>query len=95
MLWHNIRNGLMFGVTVITSPCCAPLIVPLILALLAGTPIAIWLTFHTGWVYGGLTLVSIISLVLGLRWMRRNKLAKNTARSYPQNRSLSYLKFLK
>ena len=78
MLWHKIRSSLMFGITVIASPCCAPLLVPLLLALLAGTPIAIWLSYHTGWVYGGLTLVSIISLVLGVRWMRRNKLAKDT-----------------
>ena len=78
LFWHNIRSGLMFGIAVIASPCCAPLIVPLILALLAGTPIAIWLSYHTGWVYGGLTLVSIISLVLGLRFVRRNKLSKYT-----------------
>lgn len=68
----------MFGIAVIASPCCAPLIVPLILALSAGTPIAIWLSYHTGWVYGGLTLVSIISLVLGLRFVRRHKLPKYT-----------------
>ena len=78
MIRHKIRSGLMFGIAVIASPCCAPLIVPLILALLAGTPIAIWLSYHTGLVYGGLTLVSIISLVLGVRWMRRNKLVKHT-----------------
>lgn len=67
--WQKIRSGLMFGVACITSPCCTPLIVPLGLALIAGTPLAAWLTQYIGWVYGGLTLVSIISLVLGWRWL--------------------------
>ena len=69
-LWKKIRSGLMFGVACITSPCCTPLIVPLGLALLAGTPIALWLlSANIGWIYGGLTLVSIASFVLGFRWM--------------------------
>lgn len=68
-MWKKIRSALMFGVACITSPCCTPLIVPLGLALLAGTPVAIWLSANLGWVYGGLTLISIASLVLGFRWM--------------------------
>ncbi|MEO8393392.1 MAG: hypothetical protein ABI700_10415 [Chloroflexota bacterium] len=52
----------------IASPCCTPLIVPILLTLLAGTPVAVWMGHHLGWVYGGLTLVSIISLVMALRW---------------------------
>jgi len=68
--WQKIRSGFMFGVACITSPCCTPLIVPLGLALLAGTPAAAWLTHYVGWIYGGLTLVSVISGVLGWRWMR-------------------------
>ena len=76
LFWHKIRSGLMFGIAVIASACFAPLIVPLILALLAGTPIAVWLSDHTGWVYGGLPLVPIIGLVLGLLFVRRDKLAK-------------------
>ena len=83
MFWLKIRSGLMFGISVIASPCCAPLIVPLILALLAGTPIAIWLSHHIGWVYGVLTLASIISLAFGLRWMRRNKRPKYTPAILP------------
>jgi hypothetical protein len=67
-LRRNIRGTLMLGVACITSPCCTPLIVPVMLGLLAGTPMAVWLTQNVGWVYGGLTLVSVISLVLGLRW---------------------------
>lgn len=71
MLWKKFRGGLMLGLACLTSPCCTPLIVPLGLALLSGTPVAAWLTYHTGWIYGGLTLVSAISLVLGIRWMRQ------------------------
>src|SRR4030095_3170649 len=68
-MWQKIRSGVMFGVACITSPCCTPLIVPLSLSLLAGAPIALWLSTHIGLVYGALTLLSIVSLVLGLRWM--------------------------
>lgn len=68
-LWQKIRSGVMFGVACVASPCCTPLIVPLGLALLAGTPIAAWLTAHLGWVYGGLTLLSVVGLGLGIHWM--------------------------
>jgi hypothetical protein len=66
--WKKIRSGVMFTIACIASPCCTPLIVPIAIALLAGTPLAIWLAAHTGLVYGGSTLLSIVSLVLGLRW---------------------------
>lgn len=79
--WQKIRSGVMFAVACIASPCCTPLIVPLGIALLAGTPVAAWLTAYLGWVYGGLTLLSVVSLVLGFRWMntssRKPKLAQN------------------
>ena len=75
-MWKKIRSGLMFGVACITSPCCTPIIVPIILALLAGTPLAVWLSAYIGWVYGGLTLLSVISLVLGFRWMRQKNASK-------------------
>ena len=68
-LWPKIRGGVMFGVACLTSPCCTPLIVPLGLALIAGTPVAAWAWHYIGWIYGGLTLVSVISLVLGWRWL--------------------------
>lgn len=71
-MWKKVRSGVMLAIACITSPCCTPLIVPLILALLAGTPVAVWLGQNVGWVYAGLTLISIISLVLGLRWMNRS-----------------------
>ena len=77
-MWKKIRSGLMFGVACITSPCCTPLIVPLGLALLAGTPIALWLSANIGWVYGGLTLVSIASFVLGFRWMGQKTRSKRS-----------------
>ena len=75
-MWKKIRSGFMFVVACIASPCCTPLIVPLGLALLAGTPVAIWASAHLGWVYGGLTLLSIISLVLRFRWMRQQSESK-------------------
>lgn len=67
-IWPKIRGGVMFGVACLTSPCCTPLIVPLGLALIAGTPVAAWAWHYIGWIYGGLTLVSVLSLVLGWRW---------------------------
>src|SRR5947208_10430006 len=73
MAKRNVRGVVMFIVACFTSPCCTPLIVPLILALLAGTPIALWLTQNLGWVYGGLTIISIISLVLALHWTGKRK----------------------
>ena len=70
-MWKKIRSGLLFGIACIASPCCTPILVPIGLALLAGTPIAIWASAHIGWVYGGLTLLSMISLVLGFRWLNQ------------------------
>jgi hypothetical protein len=69
--WQKIRGGVMFVVACITSPCCTPLLVPLVLSLIAGTPLAAWLGQNVGWVYGGLTLVSAVSLVVGLRWLNK------------------------
>jgi hypothetical protein len=70
-LGHKLRSGVMFVLACIFSPCCAPLLVAVALALLAGSPLAAWIGTNLGWVYGGLTLVSIVSLVLGIRWLRR------------------------
>ena len=77
-MWKKIRSGVMFGVACITSPCCTPIIVPIALALLAGTPVAVLLSANVGWVYGGLTLLSIISLVLGFRWMGQKAESKRS-----------------
>ena len=79
-MWKKVRAGLMFGVACITSPCCTPLIVPLILA---GTPAAVWLGQNVGWVYGGLTLISVASLVLGLRWMNRRSSTSGSTSKLP------------
>lgn len=68
-MWKKIRSGLMFSVACVASPCCTPLIVPLGLSLLAGTLLAVWLSAHVGWIYGGLTFISIASLVMGFRWI--------------------------
>lgn len=70
--WEKIRGSVMFVIACIASPCCTPLIVPVVLALLAGTPAAVWLGQNLGWVYGGLTLLSVISFVLAFRWMGKN-----------------------
>jgi hypothetical protein len=70
-VWGNIRGGLLFAIACITSPCCTPLLVPLVLWLFAGTPVAVWLGHNLGWVYGGLTLVSIASFVMLWRWLNK------------------------
>jgi len=68
-MWMKIRSGVMFAIACVASPCCTPLIIPLGLTLLAGTPVALWLSANIGWVYGVLTLISFISFVLGFRWL--------------------------
>jgi len=75
-MWKKIRSTVMFGIACVASPCCTPIIVPLAIALLAGTPVAAWLSTYIGWVYGGLTLFSIVSLVLGLRWLGQKSEAR-------------------
>jgi membrane protein implicated in regulation of membrane protease activity len=68
-MWQKIRSGVMFIIACVASPCCTPLIVPIGLALLAGTPVAVWASANLGWVYGGLTLLSVVSFVLAFRWL--------------------------
>jgi hypothetical protein len=58
-------------VACLASPCCAPLLVPGLLALFAGTPLAVFLAQYLGWVYAGLTVLSLGSLYLGWRWISR------------------------
>jgi hypothetical protein len=85
-MWKKIRSGVMFVIACVASPCCTPLIVPLGIALLAGTPLAVWASAHLGWVYGGLTILSIVSLVVGLRWMAQkssSKVSKPTTNIQP------------
>ena len=69
MFWLKIRSGVMFVISAITCPCHIPLVLPTVLASLAGTPAAVWVTQNVGWVYGGMTVLFLFSLVLGLRWL--------------------------
>lgn len=73
MFWKQFRGLLMFGLGCILSPCCTPLFVPLGLSLLGGTPVAIWLSYRLGWVYGALSLVSIASFILAYRWIKSTR----------------------
>ena len=77
-MWKKIRSGFMFVIACVASPCCTPLIVPLGLALLAGTPVAVWASANLGWVYGGLTLISIASFVLFFRSMGQKSASKSS-----------------
>ena len=77
-MWQKIRSGVMFVIACVASPCCTPLIVPLGLALLAGTPVAVWASANLGWVYGGLTLLSVVSFVLAFRWLGQKPASKGS-----------------
>lgn len=80
--WPKIRSGILFGIACITSPCCTPLYVPLTLVLLVGTPVALWLSANIGWMYGGLTLVSVISLVSAFRWWPQSRTKQHDKATY-------------
>lgn len=73
MFWQKIRSSTMFVISFITCPCHLPITMPLALVLLAGTPLAVWITQYSGWVYGIMTGVFLLSLALGLIWMRSSK----------------------
>jgi hypothetical protein len=88
MFWKNARSILMLGMGCLTSPCCTPFLVPLGLSLLSGTPIAVWLTYKLSWIYGALTLVSILSFILAIRWMQSAKRSQNAK---PKAKSFSAL----
>ncbi len=40
MVWQKIRSGVMFVVAFVSCPCHLPITLPLVLVLLAGTPLA-------------------------------------------------------
>ena len=67
MFWQKIRSGVMFTASLITCPCHLPIVLPLALALLAGTPAAVWITQNVGWVYGTMALLFFVSVALGFR----------------------------
>ena len=78
MFWQKIRKGVMFVLPAITCPGHLPIVLPLALALLAGTPAAVWITQNVSWVYGGMTILFLVSLAFGLRWMGQANAARNT-----------------
>ena len=78
MFWQKIRSGVMFVLSAITCPCQLPIVLPLALALLAGTPAAVWIMQNVSWVYGGMTILFLVSLAFGLRWMGQANAARNT-----------------
>ena len=51
--------------------CCVPLIAPVLLGLVAGTPLAAVLTFSSGWLIGGLVLLLAVAGTVG--WYSYNK----------------------
>ena len=62
--WRFIGRGLLLLVVCFFSPCCTPVWVPLGLGLLAGTPVALLLGHSLGLVYGALTAICVLGLVL-------------------------------
>ena len=73
MIWQKIRSGVMFVIAFVACPCHLPITLPLILVVLAGTPLAVWITQHRGWIYGILTGVFLLSLALGFMWSGYSK----------------------
>jgi hypothetical protein len=92
--WQPIRGVMMFVIGCVLSPCCTPLVVPLGLALFAGTPIAVWASLNIGWVYGGLTLLSVVSFILGWRWLQTQKSVAPTPPSSTANRAPQAIKMV-
>jgi len=79
---HKIGGIGSLLVACLLNPCCAPLFVPLLLALLAGTPLAAFLAQYLGWVYAGLTVLSLLSLYMAWHWLsQKHTPAKNVCTS--------------
>ncbi len=75
-VWKNIWGFGSLAVACLASPCCTPLLVPVVLSLLAGTPLAVFLAPFIGWVYAGLTVLSLVSLYVGWRWLRQRTILR-------------------
>ena len=71
MFWQKFRRGVMFIISAVTCPCHLPIVLPIVLVLLAGTPTALWITNHIGWVYGGIAFIFVLSLGLGFLWLHQ------------------------
>ena len=69
MFWQKIRSRIMFVISFITCPCHLVIVIPLALALLAGTPLAVWIAQYSGWIYGVMTGAFLLNLALGFIWM--------------------------
>jgi hypothetical protein len=63
----HFRSASLFLIGCVTSPCCTPLYVPIVLSIFAGTSFALWLSQNLLWIYGLLSLISLLSFVLALR----------------------------
>ncbi len=71
---RDVQSAVAFGFGCVASPCCTPLYIPLLLLVFAGTPFAAWLGANVGWVYGALTLLSVVGFGLAWRWRARKKI---------------------
>ncbi|MCI0550196.1 MAG: hypothetical protein L0287_04515 [Anaerolineae bacterium] len=71
MFWQKIRSAVMFAISAISCPCHLPITLPLTLILFAGTPMAVWITQNSGWVYGGMAFIFLLSLGLGFIWLNQ------------------------
>jgi hypothetical protein len=72
VLGQALGGALMLAVACLA--CCAPLIAPVILGLVAGTPLAVLLTFSSGWLVGGLALLLVVAGTVG--WYLYKKSAR-------------------
>jgi hypothetical protein len=70
---NMMRKAGLFLLGCLSSPCCTPLYVPIVLSLFAGTSFALWLSQNLYWVYGILSLISLLSFALILRPMLKPK----------------------
>jgi hypothetical protein len=82
VLGQTLGGVLMLAVACLA--CCAPLIAPIILGLVAGTPLAALLTVSSGWRIGGLALLLVVAGTVGwylYKSTRVTKLRKLPARA--------------
>lgn len=73
-LGRKLWTSALFVIATVTSPCCSPLVVVLLVTVAAGTPLAAWVTQNLAWIYGGLTAISILSFIVGISRLRQKKL---------------------
>ena len=91
MFWQKFRGLFMLGLACGASPCCTPFLVPVGMSLLVGTPAAAWLAYHLGLVYGGLSLVSIVSFIFAIRWIQAPKSRPRGGSSWPNAKNSNLL----